>query len=120
MGRGSEYEELGIAQAQITAAKTRMSGKNGLKAQHRYVRLYLVELLFGVLFGMLLFASAIFWISDQSLVAYAVWPLIVVTIGYVAIKIWNVVAVRKKRAEDLRHLAIVREKTENETEANNA
>ncbi|WP_029065587.1 hypothetical protein [Labrenzia sp. DG1229] len=120
MGRGSEFQELGIAQSQITAAKTRMQGTQGLEAQHRYMRFYLAELFFGTLFGMLLFATVAFWIIDRSVVAYAAWPLTVATIGYVATKVWRSVAMRKKRAEDLRLMASEKDKTENETEAKNA
>jgi hypothetical protein len=120
MGRGSEFLELGIAQAQINAAKHRMSGANGLEAQHRYMRSYLAELLLGTLFGMLLLASAYFLFFDRSLLAYTAWPLAVSAFGYIAMKVRQRAKIRKKRAEDLRQLAIEKDKTDSDTEAKNA
>lgn len=120
MGRGSEFQELGIAQSEITAAGRRMAGPGGIHAQHRYLHEHTVEVFFGTLIGMLLFALMLFWIFDPKLVPYAAWSLAVVSVGFVACKIWRIHALRKKRAEDLRLLAIKRDKTENDTEAKNA
>lgn len=120
MGRGAEFQELGIAQSQMTAAKARMNSAQGLEAQHRYMRAYLAELFFGTLFGILSFASLYLLIFDQSLAPYALAPMTVAAVGYVGTKVRRNVQIRKKRAEDLRQLAIERDKTENETEAKNA
>jgi hypothetical protein len=120
MGRGSEFQELGMAQAQITAAKHRMSCDNGLEAQHSYMSFYLAELLFGSLFGILLFTSALFLFSDRSLLAYSAWPLAVSAFGYITTKSWQIAKLRRKRTEDLRQLAIEKDNTDSDTEAKNA
>ncbi|WP_306145020.1 hypothetical protein [Roseibium sp. MMSF_3412] len=120
MDRGSEFEESGIEQAQIKATERLLQVQDGLEAQQRYKRTYHVESFFGPLLGTLLVATLVLLIVDRSLVGYAGVMFVVATLGYVAVKVWNTRSTRKKRAEDLRLMAIERDKTENETEAKNA
>ncbi|WP_434051987.1 MAG: hypothetical protein RDA78_22385 [Roseibium sp.] len=120
MGLGSEFEESGTAKAQIKATDRLSQVEDGLEAQQRYKRTYHVEEFFGLLIGTLLLATLVFLIFDRSLAGYAGAMFVVATFGYAGVKIWSIRSMRKKRAEDLRLLAIERDATEKSTEAKDA
>ncbi|QFT00005.1 hypothetical protein FIV06_21425 [Labrenzia sp. THAF191b] len=120
MGHGSETHDLAVAQSQILAAKRRMEGQDGLQDQGKYMHLYLSELIFGTVFGILLFVSFLLIFVDRQMAVYAAGFTAVIALAHVAVKTRKVITTRKKRAEDLRQLAIEKEKTNETTEANNA
>ncbi|MBN9670452.1 hypothetical protein [Roseibium aggregatum] len=107
--------ELGIAQAQAAAAQRRLSEKDGLKEQHRFVRHEMTERVLFLLAILLLLVTAILTTVD---IAFGLLGLAVVAVF--AMKIWRTAAVREKRLQDLRRMAEQKQTTKNATEIKDA